>query len=72
MDARIQVIGLRIREARRRVGISHERLARRLDMSKQTVINVEFGRSDLRLSTLLRLADALGVDPAYFLNGPGP
>lgn len=47
---------------RRALGLSHEALAQRAGLSRMTVQRTEAGKIDPRLSTLLVLARALGMD----------
>jgi transcriptional regulator with XRE-family HTH domain len=58
--------------ARRRRGLSAERLARRAGMSRDGVYKIELGQRSPRLGTLLALADALGVSPCELLEGLRP
>jgi transcriptional regulator with XRE-family HTH domain len=48
--------------ARRRAGLTQLQLAQAAELSRATVHLVEAGICDPRLSTITRLADALGVD----------
>ena len=52
---------LRIRQLRERKGVSLRELARRADVGVATLSRIESGEANPRLSTLLQLADALGV-----------
>ena len=54
-------MGKTIRRARRAMGWSQRELASRAGMGQSHVLRVEQG-SDVRLSTLQRLADALGAE----------
>ncbi|HEY2478524.1 MAG TPA: helix-turn-helix transcriptional regulator [Solirubrobacterales bacterium] len=58
--------------ARRRHGLSQERLAARAGLSRDTIYKIEMGTRSPRLDTLLRLADTLGVDPCELLMGLRP
>ena len=59
--------GTRLREARRRHGLSQEKLARRAGLSLTTVARLESQpMSPCRSRTLARLAAALAEDPATF------
>lgn len=55
-------IGQLLAEERERQGISQGRLARDLGVSAANLSRIEHG-SDLRVSTLLELARALGLEP---------
>jgi len=52
---------LRIRQLRKRKGVSLRELARRAGVGVATLSRIESGEANPRLSTLLHLADALGV-----------
>jgi len=51
--------GERVREARRRRGISQEELAARIERSSDMVSNLERGASSTRMETALRIAEVL-------------
>jgi len=53
---------------RRRRGISQEALAAAAGVSSSCVQHLEHARSTPTLVTLLRLADALGLDPSRILR----
>jgi len=55
----------RLREAR---SLSINMFAFENDFSKSLISRIERGHSDIRLSTLLKLADALEIPPAELLN----
>ena len=54
-------LGRAIRRARRRSGVTQIELARQLGMHRTQLGHVEQGRKDFQLSTMVRIADALGV-----------
>jgi transcriptional regulator with XRE-family HTH domain len=58
---RNQKIGARISEARKRLGLSQQKLAVKLDLSYQQIQKYEQGRSNFKLPRLKQLADALGM-----------
>lgn len=51
----------RIKEIRKSQGMSLRMLADLSDLTKESILNVEAGRTDPKLSTLLAIADALHV-----------
>lgn len=55
--------------ARRRRGLSQEKLAERTGLCRDTIYKIEIGQRSPRLDTLLTLADALSLDAAELLNG---
>ncbi|MFI8360692.1 helix-turn-helix transcriptional regulator [Streptomyces sp. NPDC085612] len=59
--ARQRAIGIRLREARIREGLSQERLAELAGIDRKTVVRLEGGQRDVRLTIWLRLAHAIGV-----------
>ncbi|MCW0131860.1 helix-turn-helix domain-containing protein [Burkholderia pseudomallei] len=60
-------ISQRLKTIRRRVGLSQDELAARASLARPNLASVEQGRrANLRLATLSRLADALGVDVLDF------
>ena len=64
--------GERLRQARLQRGLTQEELARRASVSIVTVAKLE--RSEHRrptVDTAVKLAKALGVDPAWLLFGEG-
>ena|SRR5512134_1382979 len=64
-------VGLRIKLARRRRGLSQEELAERVDRSTEAISSIERGRTLPNFVTLERLARALGVSVREFFDiGP--
>ena len=55
--------------ARIALEISQDTLATSASVSRATVIQIEGGEGDPKLSTLVSLADALGVSPMFLLLG---
>ena len=53
-------VGVLLRQARERVGLTQEEVARRLDTKKSAISRIENHAADIRLSTLDRHAKALG------------
>lgn len=58
----------RLREARRRERLSQVALAQRLGVPQSQINRIENGGSDIRLSTLLEMAHALGLEPILIPN----
>lgn len=63
-----EVIGQRVRDARKRLGLSQVALADRLPMEEATVRAIESGRRGLSISSLFRLAKALHLSPGDLLE----
>jgi ribosome-binding protein aMBF1 (putative translation factor) len=53
-------IGVMIRQAREKAGMTQEELARRLKTKKSAISRIENHAEDIKLSTLERAAQALG------------
>ena len=53
-------IGVMLRQARESAGLRQEELAQRLGTKKSAISRIENHAEDIKLSTLVRLADALG------------
>ena len=62
----------RVKEIRQSKGVSLRMLADISGTSKESIINLETGRTDPRLSTLLAIADALNVPLADLFDAPQP
>ncbi|MFI8278508.1 helix-turn-helix transcriptional regulator [Streptomyces sp. NPDC085929] len=61
---RRRIIGARLRDARTTVRLSQEELAELAGIDRKTVVRLESGTSDARLTVWLRLARAVGVQLA--------
>jgi len=55
-------LGSWMREARKRTGVSQDRLARRMKVTKTQVQNWESGRSEPGAGNLLRFCEVTGAD----------
>jgi len=61
-------IGPLIRALRRRLGLTLSEIGRRAGVSVGFLSQVERGQVALSMAALMRLAEALGVDPGFFLS----
>lgn len=59
--------GARVRERRRRAGMSQDQLADAAFLSRTSVVNIENGRQGVSIGTLYRLAEALACAPGELL-----
>jgi transcriptional regulator with XRE-family HTH domain len=59
-DAALQTVARNVRSARSAAGLSLDALARRSDVSKGALVALEGARGNPNLTTLVRIADALG------------
>ncbi|SFD14775.1 helix-turn-helix transcriptional regulator [Streptomyces aidingensis] len=64
--------GRRIRDARTRARLSQEQLAELLEVERRTVVRYELALTDLPLSRLLQIAQALRVPPGDLLPEAPP
>ncbi len=65
-------IGARLREWRRRRGLTQEQLAERAGLSYKFIGEIERGTGNPTVDTLGRLAQALHVDLAELVRAPEP
>ena len=68
-SAELQALGARIREKRSAAGLSQEGLADACGLDRTYVGGVERGERNLGFVNLLRIAQALNVDPSELLTG---
>ena len=61
-------IAKRIKEVRSKREISQEALAFKSNLSRRHMTNIELGRVDIRISTLIKISKALDVAPEMFLK----
>ncbi len=60
------LVGSRLRDARRRIGWSHDQMAEKLALSSATYRDLEEGRQRLSAADLLMSAELTGVGTAWF------
>lgn len=63
----IKKFGRNLKEIREKKGISLRDLALEADLSANTISEIELGKRDPRMTTVVKLASALGIDPAELL-----
>jgi len=68
-DRASRAFGKRMRELRHREGMSQDMLARETDIHPTSIGRLERGDREPKLTTILRLADGLGVEPGELVNG---
>lgn len=59
----IKEFGANLRRVRENKGLSLRELAHRADIATNTVNRIEQGITDTSMTTIVRIAEALGVDP---------
>lgn len=69
MGISAQKIGSRIRALREERGITLRRFALMTDLNKSHLSAIELGRLDMRLSSLFKILDGLGITPEEFFKG---
>ena len=60
--SRLEQLGKNIANYRHKKGISQEKLAEFVDLSREYIVRVERGQKNISLKKLFAIADALGVD----------
>ena len=68
MGLRRRIIGVLLRQARMEAGHAQKDLAKVLDCPSGRITSYEFGRTDIPLQELEKLASYLGVPLSYFLD----
>lgn len=63
------VLGRRVRERRMALGLSQERLAEGTALHWSFIGRIERGQANLTLRNIIRLAEALDVDPGDLVRG---
>jgi transcriptional regulator with XRE-family HTH domain len=71
-EALAQEFGRRLKAARAEAGLTQEQLAEGAGVHPTFISNMERGYSSPTLGTLVRLAAALGSDPADLVSGLRP
>lgn len=65
----LEGVAARIRESRRRLGLTQEELARRIGVSRSAIAQWETDRTGQVRANLARVAAVLGVSIGYLLTG---
>lgn len=65
-----QIVGRRVREARKTSKLTQEELASRVNMTRTSVTNIEKGRQKLLLHTLFDLAAAMKIQVVQLIPEP--
>lgn len=63
-------LGQLIRERRRELGLTQERLASQVSISRASIANIETGRQRILVHQLYMIAEKLDVEPVALLPGP--
>ena len=62
-------VGDRIRLARRKAGLSQQKLGELSELNIKTICNYEKSHRSPDIDALIRISNALGCGPGYFLTG---
>jgi transcriptional regulator with XRE-family HTH domain len=65
-------IGIRVKSARRRAGLTQEQLAERVSKAVETISNIERGHTYTGLETLEQIAKAVDTPVPFFFEGYRP
>lgn len=65
-------VGVQVRSARTKAGLTQEQLAERIDKAVETISNIERGHSATSLETLATLAAELDIPLVSFFEGRKP
>lgn len=61
--------GARLKACRRAMGLTQDDLARKLDLSRSSIANIEANRQNSLIDDVARYAEVLGVDAAWLAYG---
>ena len=64
-----KTIGMRIRECRKKIGMSQEELANKMYMDKRTISAYENDNIDIKVSVLKNMAPYIGTTAGYLIDG---
>jgi transcriptional regulator with XRE-family HTH domain len=64
----MEQIGPRIRDARERAVLSQGELAVKAGISQNALSQIETGKSQPRMSTIRKVAEALGIEPGRLMQ----
>ena len=64
-------LGERIKELRKKTGLSQEKFALKIDMDRTYFATVESGRRNISLINIQKIADGLGVSISELFEGLG-
>lgn len=72
MDSRVyRMFGDRVRELREERSVTQEELARRVQLSRSSITNIEKGRQRVLLHQLVNIATALDAKPSELMPSSG-
>ena len=68
-DLDFRAIGMKIRERRKAMGFTQEYIATLLDVNPSHISNIECGRANPSLTSLVKIANILRCSVDYFISG---
>jgi len=69
IEAVHQSLGLAVRRIREALGVDQEELAKRVGLTRTSVVNIEAGRQRVILDDVETFARALGTTPKHLMKG---
>lgn len=66
--SRLEILGKNIAKYRQAKGLSQEKLAEIVDLSREYITRVERGQKNISLKKLFAITDALGIDFCLLTN----
>lgn len=69
VEAVYQSLGARVRMIRETLGLSQADLAKKVGLTRVSVVNIEAGRQRLLAHTIETFAVGLGVSPKHLMKG---
>jgi transcriptional regulator with XRE-family HTH domain len=70
-DDLYRVFGSRVRALREERKVTQDELAKRVDLSRTSITNIEKGRQRVLLHQMVEIAQALEADPGALVPRPG-
>lgn len=61
------VLGGKLKEARRKAGLTQDQLARRVSLSRTSITNIESGTQAVQIHQLYQIAAEIGISPQDLL-----
>lgn len=68
MQPNLQVLGQKVRDARRKMGLTQQQLSERVDCSPEWISKIERGRASPSLSCINTIGHVLGADLTVLLS----
>jgi len=71
-DSLYRLFGSRVRALREERNVTQEELAKRVDLSRTSITNIEKGRQRVLLHQMVEIANALDTEPMQLIPAPEP